>query len=136
MSTGTIEVKDEDKTWENLRSQGMSFKDIINTIKMPHMALLRNLRNIFKELTDDDREIAIDILNQLKDGVKNGKQFPFRYYSALKQINYNQEVKFRPLIIDTLEECIDISIDNMPKLKGKTMCLSDNSGSACYTFNS
>ena len=95
MSTGTIEVKDEDKTWENLRSQGMSFKDIINTIKIPHMALLRNLRNIFKELNDDDREIAIDILNQLKDGVKNGKQFPFRYYSALKQIEYNQEVKFK-----------------------------------------
>lgn len=136
MSTGTIEVKDEDKTWENLRSQGMSFKDIINTIKIPHMALLRNLRNIFKELNDDDREIAIDILNQLKDGVKNGKQFPFRYYSALKQIKDNQEVKFRPLIIDTLEECIDISIDNMPKLKGKTMCLSDNSGSAWGTFNS
>ena len=136
MSAGTIEVKDEDKTWENLRSQGMSFKDIINTIKIPHMALLRNLRNIFKELNDDDREIAIDILNQLKDGVKNGKQFPFRYYSALKQIKDNKEVKFRPLIIDALEECIDISIDNMPKLKGKTMCLSDNSGSAWGTFNS
>lgn len=136
MSTGTIEVKDEDKTWENLRSQGMSFKEIINTIKMPHMALLRNLRNIFKELTDDDKETAVDILNQLKAGVKNGKQFPFRYYSALKQIKDNQEVKFRPLIIDALEECIDISIDNMPKLKGKTMCLSDNSGSAWGTFNS
>ena len=136
MSTGTIEVKDEDKTWENLRSQGMSFKEIINTIKMPHMALLRNLRNIFKELNDDDKETAIDILNQLKVGVKNGKQFPFRYYSALKQIKDNQEVKFRPLIIDALEECIDISIDNMPKLKGKTMCLSDNSGSAWGTFNS
>lgn len=136
MKTGTIEVKDEDKTWENLRSQGMSFKDIINTIKMPHMALLRNLRNIFKELTDDDRKIAINILNQLKDGVKSGKQFPFRYYSALKQIKDSQEVKFKPLIIDALEECIDISIDNMPKLKGKTMCLSDNSGSAWGTFNS
>ena len=136
MSTGTIEVKDEDKTWENLRSQGMSFKEIINTIKIPHMALLRNLRNIFKELNDDDKETAVDILNQLKAGVKNGKQFPFRYYSALKQIKDNQEVKFRPLIIDALEECIDISIDNMPKLKGKTMCLSDNSGSAWGTFNS
>lgn len=136
MSNGTIDVKDEDKTWENLRSQGMSFKDIIRTIRIPHMALLRNLGNIFKDLNDNDREIAVDILQQLKAGVKNGKQFPFRYYSALKQIKDNQEVKFRPLIIDTLEECIDISIDNMPKLKGKTMCLSDNSGSAWGTFNS
>ena len=136
MTNGTIEVEEKDKTWENLRSQGMSFKEIINKIQVPHMALLRNLRNIFSELNDRDRNLATNILNQLKNGVKNGKQFPFRYYSALKQIKDNQEVKFRPLIIDTLEECIDISIDNMPKLKGKTICLSDNSGSAWGTFNS
>ena len=70
MSTGTIEVKDEDKTWENLRSQGMSFKEIINTIKMPHMALLRNLRNIFKELKDD---LNIDRCDtDLSDWAKQG----------------------------------------------------------------
>lgn len=82
------------------------------------------------------RELAINILNQLKNGVKGGKQFPFRYYQALKQIENNKDVNFRPLIIDALEECIDISIENMPKLKGKTICLSDNSGSAWGTFNS
>lgn len=136
MSTGKIEIEDEDKTWETLHSQGMPFKEIIQTIKIPHMALLRNLRNIFKELNDDDRDTAINILTQLKNGVKNGKQFPFRYYSALKQIEKNNEVNFQTLLIDALEECIDISIDNMPKLKGKTMCLSDNSGSAWGTFNS
>ena len=38
--------------------------------------------------------------------------------------------------MDTLEECMDISCENLPKLKGKTMCLSDNSGSAWGTFNS
>ena len=31
---------------------------------------------------------------------------------------------------------MDISLANYPKLKGKTMCLSDNSGSAWGTFNS
>ena len=31
---------------------------------------------------------------------------------------------------------MDISLENYPKLKGKTMCLSDNSGSAWGTFNS
>lgn len=136
MTNGTIEVEEKDKTWENLRSQGMSFKEIINKIQMPHMALLRNLRNIFSELNDKDRDLAINILNQLKNGVKGGKQFPFRYYQALKQIENNKDVNFRPLIIDVLEECIDISIENMPKLKGKTICLSDNSGSAWGTFNS
>lgn len=136
MNTGTIEVENEDKTWENLRSQGMPFKEIIKTIKMPHMALLRNLRNIFSEFKDEDKDIAIKILEQLKNGVKNGKQFPFRYYSALKQLKEDDNVHFRTLLIDALDECIDISIENMPKLKGKTICLSDNSGSAWGNINS
>lgn len=134
MTTGTIEVKDEDKTWENLRSAGMSFIDIIKTIDMPHMALLRNLRNIFQEVKDETTRD--EVLTKLKDGVKTGKQFPFRYSSAMKAIQNDYKINFRPQIIDALEECIDLSIDNMPKLKGKTMCLSDNSGSAWGTINS
>lgn len=136
MQTGTIAISEEDKTWENLRSQGMSFKDIIRTIKMPHMALLRNLKNIFQEFNEEDKELANEVLEQLKSGVKTGKQFPFRYYTALTRIQHDDSVNFRPLICDALEECIDISIDIMPKLKGKTICLSDNSGSAWGTFNS
>lgn len=137
MQSGTIEIDEETTTWERLRSSGMSFKEILKTIELPHMALLRNLRNIFKELDDDvDREFAYNILNKLVQGVKGGKQFPFRYYQALNQIKNNEDVKFRPLLIDKLEECIDISIENMPRLKGKTACLSDNSGSAWGTFNS
>lgn len=139
MQNGTIEVDEETTTWERLRSEGKSFREILKTIKLPHMALLRNLRNIFKELDDthypNDKELAEDVLNQLVDGVKGGKQFPFRYYQALMQIK-KAEVSFKSLLIDKLEECIDISIENMPKLKGKTACLSDNSGSAWGTFNS
>ena len=137
MTSGTIEVDEETTTWERLRSDGKSFKEILKTIELPHMALLRNLRNIFKELDEDvDREFAYNILNKLVSGVKNGKQFPFRYYQALNQIKNNEDVKFRTLLIDKLEECIDISVENMPRLKGKTACLSDNSGSAWGTFNS
>ena len=40
------------------------------------------------------------------------------------------------LLLDTLDECMDISVDNFPKLKGKTICLSDNSGSAWGSMNS
>ena len=136
MKNGTIEVSKEEETWEKLRSAGKSFKEILNTIKLPHMALLRNLRNIFSELDEDtDKELANNILNQLIDGVKGGKQFPFRYLQALNQLK-KSEVKFKTLLIDKLEECIDVSIDSMPKLKGRTACLSDNSGSAWGTFNS
>ena len=97
------------------------------------MALLKNLRNIFTEISDDD--ICNKVLENLKAGVLKGKQFPFRYYSAYKMIE-KADINHKAKVLDTLEECIDISIENMPKLKGKTMVLSDNSGSAWNAFTS
>ena len=128
MKTGSVEVPEEKKTWEQKRSAGASWKDILSEDTFSHMALLRNLRNIFTEI--DDIELCKETMKKLKDGVLNGKQFPFRYYSAYNMIEKCETVHHKPIILDALEECIDISIDNLPKLKGKTMCLSDNSGSA------
>ena len=133
METGTVEVPDDAKTWENLRSAGKSWKEIFDTVNMGHMAMLRNLRGVFTEIEDID--FCNNYLAQLKDGVLGGKQFPFRYYSAIKAIE-NSKCNHKPQIIDALEECLDISLANFPKLKGKTMCLSDNSGSAWGSFNS
>lgn len=133
MTTGTVEVSEDQKTWENLRSAGKSWKEIFNTVDMGHMALLRNLRGVFTEV--DDVEFCNTYLAKLKEGVINGKQFPFRYYSAIRAIE-GSRCNHKPVIIDALEECVDIALDNFPKLKGKTMCLSDNSGSAWGTFNS
>jgi hypothetical protein len=67
-------------------------------------------------------------IKALKQGVKGGKQLPFRYYSAYKKLE-NSELDCQ-MWLDALEDCIDISVSNMPRLKGKTVCLSDNSGSA------
>lgn len=133
MTTGTIAVEDNNNTWEAKKAAGFSWKEILSTVKMGHMALLRNLRGIFTEI--DDIEGCKTVMQQLKDGVLKGKQFPFRYFTALKMIE-RSDVHQKGLILDTLEECIDIACDNMPKLSGKTMCLSDNSGSAWGSFNS
>lgn len=133
MKTGNLIMPEEDKTWEQLRSSGMSWELILQTINVPHMALLRNLRNIFLEISDLNQ--TEEILSKLKKGVLQGKQFPFRYYSAWNAIN-SSNVHNKQLILDSLEECLDISVSNLPKLKGKVACLSDNSGSAWGTFNS
>jgi hypothetical protein len=133
MSTGTLKVEESEKTWEILRSEKKSWEEIVNTIPIPHMALLRNLRGIFTEV--EDPTLTARILTQLKGGVAKGKQFPFRYWSAYKAVS-NSEINHKQLVLDTLEECLDISVENMPKLKGKTVCLSDNSGSAWGSFNS
>ncbi len=133
MKNGSVSVDESQETWEQKKSAGASWKEILETTKLGHMALLRNLRNIFTEISDDD--ICNKVLEDLKAGVLKGKQFPFRYYSAYNMIEHS-DINHKAKVLDALEECIDISIDNMPKLKGKTFVLSDNSGSAWGAFNS
>lgn len=127
MKTGTLKVLDTEQTWETLRSAGKTWSEILNTISIPHMALLRNLRNIFTEISD--RDVAKTIIATLQGGVEKGKQFPFRYWSAFK-ILHSSEVHNKQLVLDGLEGCMDIAIGNMPKLSGRVMSLCDNSGSA------
>ena len=128
MKTGSIKVEESEKTWENLKSGGKNWKEILETIEIPHMALLRNLRGIFKEI--EDLETAKSIMAKLSAGVPKGNQFPFRYWSAYKAVEKEDEINHKGIILDGLESCMDISVLNMPKLVGKTICLSDNSGSA------
>ena len=128
MKTGSIKVEESERTWENLKSAGKTWKEILETIEMPHMALLRNLRGIFKEI--EDLETAKSIMEKLSGGVHKGNQFPFRYWSAYKAVEKEEEINHKGIILDGLESCMDISVLNMPKLSGKTICLSDNSGSA------
>lgn len=133
MKTGTVEVDAEDKTWEQYRSAGKDWKWIVANCNMQHMALLRNIRGVFSEV--DDIEFCKRYMARVKSGVADGMQFPFRYYSAIRAVE-SSSCNHKPIIIDALEECMDVALDNYPQLKGKTMCLSDNSGSAWGSINS
>lgn len=127
MSTGDIQVSNSETTWEQMRSAGKDWMYILENCNISHMALIRNLRNIFSEI--DNVAIADAVIAELKRGVLHGKQFPFRYYSAYKAIR-DSNVHHKDILLDALEDCVDISIANMPQLSGKTICLTDNSGSA------
>lgn len=86
VETGQVKTQVDDTTWEKLRSKGSNWKTILSILgkSFPHMALLRNLRGISQELTVQEMSPVID---QLVRGVKNGKQFPFRYYTAYQQFD-------------------------------------------------
>ena len=131
MSTGDIQVSNSETTWEQMRSAGKDWMYILENCNISHMALIRNLRNIFSEI--DNVAIADAVIAELKRGVLHGKQFPFRYYSAYKAIR-DSNVHHKDILLDALEDCVDISIANMPQLSGKTICLTDNSGSAWDTI--
>lgn len=133
MQTGSVKVSEDKETWEQKRSAGMGWKEIFESGCMQHMALLRNLRNIFEDV--EDLDFCKKVLEDLVKGVEKGKQFPFRYWNAYQMIK-NADIHHKTLVLDALEECMDVSVANMPKLKGKTMALSDNSGSAWGGFAS
>ena len=130
MREGRVPMPEGENTWERLRASGMSWEEIVKTIRMPHMALLRNLRGIFGEVEDPGtRE---EVLALLKRGVPYGKQFPFRYLSAWKAVN-STKAGWAPMVKDALEECMGIACRNLPALKGRCAFLTDNSGSAWGT---
>lgn len=135
VQTGTVQFEENDETWEVLKSQGKDWNEILERIDMGHMALLRNLRGIFSEITD--KKTTLDVLTKLKEEVPTGRQFPFRYFSAYQQIEAGKDYKGNPIVIhnkdlvlSALESCIFMSRINLPSLPGRTISLSDNSGSA------
>lgn len=117
------ELKTTDQTWESIisaeGSNRASWEKAID--KMGHMALLRNVRNLL------DKGVDVDLfLSKLRESAKTGQQLPFRYYSAYRAVQGQANGK----VLDTIEECMEIALDNLPTFNGKVMSLCDNSGSA------
>ena len=115
------------KTWETIISNGSSKESWTEAAKvMPYMAALRNLRNLLQNDVD-----VKEIIKKLTDPteVANSKQFPFRFFSAYKQVQEFTENKQSNNVLNAIEKAIELSISNVPHLKGTTFITSDNSGS-------
>lgn len=133
MRTGSLPMPAGENTWERMRAGGAGWQEILTRIPMPHMALLRNLRGIFSEV--EDAALREKVLARLIDGVRSGKQFPFRYLSAWKAIGLCGGEWTRQAE-EALDRCALLSCGNLPALPGKSAFLSDNSGSAWGTCTS
>ena len=101
------------KTWENLIDSG----------KVGYMALLRNLRNILNTNPKNVNKVLDTIQNP--EMVKRSKQLPFRYLSAYKELENIGGSR----VFDALENAVEASVENIPKLDGTTVIAVDTSGS-------
>lgn len=131
------ELKLEERTWESListkGSNATSWKQALDEFLLNpkgHMALLRNLRNLHEH-----KLVTPKVLEALKNGVQDGKQLPFRYWSAFKAMEALDDISTSP-VLDAIEDCLNLSVKNVPSLKGRVMSLCDNSGSAQGTTTS
>ncbi|MVT10032.1 TROVE domain-containing protein [Chitinophaga tropicalis] len=120
---------------EKQHAIAMQWEELVMSGKLGYMALLRNLRNI---LTKGSAKAFTEALAILTDAnkVKKAKQLPFRYLSAFTEIEkVTSEIAFEDrseriaLAIAALEKALLIACDNISVNEGKTVILSDNSGS-------
>jgi len=123
LAKGELKLTGDNQTWESLTSAKGSTTETWTEAAgvMGHMALLRNLRNLSQAKVPH----AL-YLQRFTDGAADGKQLPFRYYTAYKQLTADTS----PAVLDAIEQCMTTSLGNLPKFNGKVMSLCDNSGSA------
>ena len=97
------------------------------------MAMLRNLRNIVNANPSNIDKVYAKIANP--EAVRKSKQLPFRFLSAYKAVTennpYGNSVWVKSKLTDALEDAIEASLDNLPKIPGKTLIAIDVSGSMC-----
>ena len=114
-------------TWESeLSANGNNtetWEKLIDSGKVGYMALLRNLRNIIKANPSNVQQVYNII--QDPEHVRKSRQLPFRFYSAYKAVSDIAGSK----VFDILENAIESSVENMPKLSGTTVIAVDISGS-------
>lgn len=114
-------------TWETQLSSNGNNKEtwekLIDSGKVGYMALLRNLRNILNANPSNLNKVLDTIQNP--EAVKRSRQLPFRYLSAYKELENIGGSR----VFDVLENSLEASIENVPKLSGTTVIAVDISGS-------
>ncbi len=115
-------------TWEvdisaagsDLDKKREAWESLILNKKLPYMAALRNIRNILKAQVSREAITALLELLGNKEQILRSKQFPFRWYSACKQLNMDHDPNVMlhlNSVNRVLESAITTSIDNIPGIE-------------------
>ena len=125
-------IRESHATWETAISRFGNKPEVWDALDLPFMAGLRNLRNLMQ----CGAYKALDkVINMLKneEAVLKSKQFPFRFFSAYREISetyvYEVSPEYKQEVLRALEIALFLSIKNLPKLDGKTAIIVDTSGS-------
>lgn len=106
-----------------------TWEELIENNQIGYMAALRNLRNIINANPSNIEKVYKKLED--KEEVLSSKQLPFRFMSAYREVPKNSS-----RVLDVLENAIEYSVDNLPKLKGKTIIAIDVSGSMSSRISS
>jgi len=90
----------------------------------PYMNLLMNLNNFHKYGVFDDPKNVDYAVKYLVDNVEKSKILPFRFFSAYKALNVDNN-----RIIEAVSEALERSFVNLPDIEGNVLIANDISGS-------
>jgi hypothetical protein len=96
--------------------------------KAGYMMLLRNLKNILENKVSQSHLDKVCTIISDTDQVKKSKQFPFRFFSAYREVENLGSLRSQQ-VLDALENALNTSFENLPKLAGTTAIIVDQSGS-------
>jgi hypothetical protein len=131
-------VPPEMYTADAINAAGMTWEDALSALgskvdnrvlwrnlipSMGFMARLRNLRN-FDQAGLADADVA-DVVRMLSDpdAIRNSRQLPLRFLSAYRAAEASLRWQY------PLSRALDIAVENIPALPGRTLILVDTSGS-------
>lgn len=138
------DVLKSEGTWESKLSKAgkaedkeaakkASWTELIQSKKIGYFALLRNLRNILEQAPEVIDEALSILTNRTR--IKKELILPFQYLAAYTALDirgadsFESERNASNKVLKALNKAVELSIDNIPVLHGKTVILSDNSGS-------
>lgn len=132
VSTDTWEAKlTEAGKSENVEeSKSQAWGSLLSDGQLGYFAALRNIRNILEQAPDQ-----IDALvSLLKDPekIKTSLVLPFRFLTALEALRVGN-VPIPTSVLDAIVEAVDISLENVPVMDGKTLVMLDESGSMTFS---
>lgn len=122
-------------TWETIISaEGSNPEAWTKAAKvMPYMATLRNLRNLMANLNEDRMKETIKGIMDT-DAVARSKQFPFRFFSAYREIEKAEDPTWMKTdVLHGLSIALNRSVGNIPKIPGRSFIAADNSGSMTWS---
>jgi hypothetical protein len=108
-----------------------AWDELLTTRKLGYFALLRNLRNIIIQSPKSVTKACEMLIDE--NLIVKSKVLPFRFskaYDEISKLDSNKEVRD---VLKAINEALNVSVMNVPKLDGETLVVIDVSGSMSGT---
>lgn len=132
--TWEVELSKLSKT--DYEGRAKMWMKLLETKKMPYMALLRNLRNIIEDASKVKGTGLINAVVELltnERAVEKSRQLPFRFLSAYREIEKVTSV-YTSQVLDAIQVAATYAVKNL-KIEGTAAMFCDVSGSMESTIS-